>query len=146
GELVKAQTFPDALHDLIMRRAAQAIDYQNAKLARRFLSLVARAAAQDSAAKDWALTRAVADGWFKLLTYKDEYEVARLHAGTDYDGTAREPGIEGGYWSRYHLHPHLLRRLGRKHKLAMRKPFALLFDVLRRMKRLRGTPFDPFGW
>ena len=94
----------------------------------------------------WALTRAVAEAWFKLLTYKDEYEVARLHHAADYGAVARELGIEGRYRIRYHLHPPTLRRLGLSKKLPLGRPYQLMFGVLRRMKRVRGTPFDPFGW
>ena len=66
-----------------------------ARLAGRFLDLVERAAARDDADRDWALTRAVAESWFKLLTYKDEYEVARLHLAADYGRVARDLGIDG---------------------------------------------------
>ncbi len=90
--------------------------------------------------------RAVAEAWFKLLTYKDEYEVARLHLKMDYGQVARELGIEGPYAVEYQLHPPVLRRLGLKKKLPMGKPYELGFRALRRMKGLRGTPFDVFGW
>jgi indolepyruvate ferredoxin oxidoreductase len=136
---------PCDLRDLLTRRAAQAVDYQDARLARRYLGLVARVADGDDAEHGWALTRAVASAWFKLLTYKDEYEVARLHLAFDYDAAARDLGITGGYTLTYHLHPPVLRRLGLKRKLPMGKPYALAFRVLVRMKRLRGTPFDIFG-
>src|SRR5262249_51767203 len=143
--LVRYQ-FPHELADLLTRRAAQVIDYQNAPLARRYLDLVARAAAADSAAWQWALTRAVAENWFKLLTYKDEDEVARLHAATAYAAVAREQGIEGSYALRYHLHPQFLRKLGVRRKVAVGKVFGLAFRILRHMKGLRGTPLDVFGW
>ena len=103
-------------------------------------------AAGDDADHGWALTRAVAESWFKILTYKDEYEVARLHLAADYDRIARDLGIEGAYTVTYHLHPPVLRRLGLTKKLPMGKPYELAFHALRWMKRLRGTPFDVFGW
>jgi indolepyruvate ferredoxin oxidoreductase len=139
------RSLPHELSDLLVRRTAQVIDYQSAGLARRFLDLVERAAARDSVESGWALTRAITEGWFKLLTYKDEYEVARLHAATNYDAIARDLGIEGAYTLSYHLHPPILRRMGMNHKLPMGKPYAFAFRLLRRMKHLRGTPFDPFG-
>jgi indolepyruvate ferredoxin oxidoreductase len=152
-------SLPPDLRDLLARRAAQAIDYQGAAVATRFLALVARVAARDEAqqpadataaaipaARGWALTRAVAESWFKLLTYKDEYEVARLHRAVDYDAAARDLGIEGPYTVKYHLHPPTLRRLGLKRKLPLGQPYALGFRVLSRMKKLRGTPLDVFGW
>jgi indolepyruvate ferredoxin oxidoreductase len=137
---------PPDLRALLVRRTAQVVDYQDARLARRFLGLVARAAADDDAGHGWALTRAVTESWFKLLTYKDEYEVARLHLAADYDQVARDLGIDGPYKVTYHLHPPVLRRLGMQHKLPLGKPYETGFRVLRRMKRLRGTPLDVFGW
>jgi indolepyruvate ferredoxin oxidoreductase len=146
ASLVWGRDLPAPLHDLLVRRAAQAIDYQNTVLAKRYLELVGRVAAVDDAEHGWVLTRAVADSWFKLLTYKDEYEVARLHLEVDYDRIARELGIDGPYSVTYHLHPPFLRRLGLKKKLPMGKPYEVGFRALRSMKRLRGTPFDVFGW
>ena len=137
---------PPALRDLLVRRAAQAIGYQDARRAARFLGLVTRVAAADDAEHGWALTRAVAESWFKLLTYKDEYEVARLHLATDYDRVARDLGIDGPYSVTYHLHPPILRRLGMRKKLPLGRPYAVAFGVLRGMRRLRGTPLDVFGW
>jgi indolepyruvate ferredoxin oxidoreductase len=122
------------------------IDYQSVGRARRYLELVGYAAARDDAAREWKLTRAVAESWFALLTYKDEYEVARLHLAADYDAVAAELGLDGGYALTYHLHPPILRRLGMARKLPAGRTYALAFRALRRLKRLRGTPFDPFGW
>lgn len=144
--LVGQAGVPEPLVPLVTRRTAQVIDYQNARLARRYLDLIAKSAVSDSADRDWALTRAVAESWYKLLTYKDEYEVARLHLATDYEAVARELGIETEYDLRFHLHPMLFRRLGLQHKVAMGRPFAAAFHVLKRLKGLRGTPFDLFGW
>jgi indolepyruvate ferredoxin oxidoreductase len=133
------------LAGLVERRTAQLIDYQNAALARRYLALVQRGVSLDSDGQDWRLTKALAEGWYKLLAYKDEYEVARLHAATDYTAIARELGIEGDFALSYHLHPPALEALGVKHKLAMGWTARTLFAGLRRMKGLRGTPFDPFA-
>ncbi len=144
--LVAARDLPADLRELVTRRAAQAVDYQNEARARRFLDLVGEAAGHDDAAHGFALTRAVAESWFKLLTYKDEYEVARLHLKVDYDRVAGDLGIEGRYAVTYHLHPPILRRLGMTKKLPMGRPYAVAFHALRGMKRLRGTPLDVFGW
>lgn len=145
-ELIQRRTLPAELYELLTRRAAQAVDYQNARRAERFLDLVDRVAAREDAGHDWALTRAVAESWFKILMYKDEYEVARLHLKADYDRIARDLGIVGPYSVTYHLHPPILRRLGLKKKLPMGTPYRFAFRVMRRMKWLRGTPFDFFGW
>ena len=141
-----AGAIPAELVDLVQRRTAQVIDYQDVSLARRYLELVTRTLARDNVERGWELTRAVAQAWFRLLTYKDEYEVARLHRATRYDLIARDLGIEGGYTLEYHLHPPFLRRLGLKHKLSFGWLFALVFMLLRSLKRLRGTPLEVFGW
>jgi indolepyruvate ferredoxin oxidoreductase len=141
--LVRKRPLPEDLAPLLTRRAAQVIDYQDRRLAERFLDLVAEVSAVD--APDHELTRAVGEGWFRVLTYKDEYEVARLHRRVDYTAAARELGITGPVRVRYHLHPPVLRRLGLRRKLPMGKPYAVAFSALARMKRLRGTGLDVFG-
>jgi indolepyruvate ferredoxin oxidoreductase len=141
-----AEAVPAELRELLTRRTAQVIDYQDTRLAGRFLDLVRRSAARDDATRGWALTRAVTESWFKLLTYKDEYEVARLHLAADYGEVARDLGIDGPYAVTYHLHPPILRRLGMRKKLPLGTPYALAFRVLRPMRRVRGTPLDVFGW
>jgi indolepyruvate ferredoxin oxidoreductase len=139
------RALPVPLTVLLERRAAQVVDYQHAALARTYLELVERVAAVDDGEQGWALTRAVAESWFKLLTYKDEYEVARLHLKVDYDHVARQLGMEGPYKVTYHLHPPTLRRLGLGRKLPMGRTYRVAFGALRRMRRLRGTPLDVFG-
>lgn len=143
--LVGSRPLPTELRELLVRRTAQVIDYQDARLGRRFLALVEHAATRDGPDRCWALTRAVTESWFKLLTYKDEYEVARLHTRTDYGAVARRLGVDGRYTVRYHLHPPTLRRLGVKRKVPLGLPYELVFWLLCRMRRLRGTPLDPFG-
>jgi indolepyruvate ferredoxin oxidoreductase len=142
--LLAGRALPEALAPLLARRAAQLVDYQGRPRAQRWLDLVARAAAVDDAGNGWRLAEAVAEGWFKLLTYKDEYEVARLHLRLD---PAPEAGVGGRYKVRYHLHPPTLRRLGVDHKIALPGAVARpAFRALAAMRRLRGTPFDAFGW
>jgi indolepyruvate ferredoxin oxidoreductase len=146
ASLTASRAVPPELRDLVTRRAAQVVDYQHAARARRYLDLVELAAEHDGATHGWALTRAVAEAWFKLLTYKDEYEVARLHLKVDYDRVAGDLGIDGPYSVTYHLHPPVLRRLGLKHKLPLGRSYRVAFHALRGMKRVRGTPLDVFGW
>jgi len=89
----------------------------------------------------------VARSLFKLMAYKDEYEVARLH--TDRSFTDKLAGMfEGDYKVVHHLAPPLLAKRNDKGELVkqaygpwMRKAFG----VLARLKGLRGTAFDPFG-
>ena len=105
------------------------------------------AAAADDADHGLAFTEAVAEGWFKLLTYKDEYEVARLHLRLDLDEVADEIGLPDGYRVQYHLHPPTLRRLGVDHKIAIGGGVGrLAFRGLAALRRVRGTPLDVFGY
>jgi indolepyruvate ferredoxin oxidoreductase len=82
-----------------------------------------------------AIAESVARHLFKLMAYKDEYEVARLHL-------ASLPS-EGRFW--FHLHPPILRALGMKRKIKLGRWFVPAFRMLRGMRRLRGKALDPFG-
>jgi indolepyruvate ferredoxin oxidoreductase len=136
--LLAERRLPPELTELSERRSAQLLDYQGPARAARWLDLVERAAAVDEAGHGYALTRAVAEGWFKLLTYKDEYEVARLHLRLDFGPEHRV---------RYHLHPPVLRRLGLDHKIAVGgRRGRVLFRGLAALRRVRGTPLDVFGY
>ena len=138
-DLVEGAAVPAPLRELIERRTAQLLDYQGPGRARRWLDLVVRTAAADHD-DGAALTEAVAEGWFKLLTYKDEYEVARLHLLLD-------PDVTRGYRVRYHLHPPVLRRLGVDHKIAVGgRSGRVLFRGLAALRHVRGTPLDVFGY
>jgi indolepyruvate ferredoxin oxidoreductase len=91
------------------------------------------------------LAQAVARNLFKLMAYKDEYEVARLHLDAYERARLRAELGEGArVW--FNLHPPLLRALGLKRKLKLGRWFVPAFRALRAMRRLRGTPFDPFGY
>ncbi|WP_348223872.1 DUF6537 domain-containing protein, partial [Escherichia coli] len=93
------------------------------------------------------LTEAVARYLFKLMAYKDEYEVARLH--TDRTFTDKIAGMfEGDYKLVHHLAPPLLAKTNDKGEL-VKRPFGSwvrpAFGLLAKMKGLRGTAFDVFG-
>jgi indolepyruvate ferredoxin oxidoreductase len=91
------------------------------------------------------LTQTVARYLYKLMAYKDEYEVARLLARPEFEARVRR------MWEQveaigYQLHPPLLRALGLKKKLRLGPWFRGPLRVLAKMKFLRGTAFDPFGY
>jgi indolepyruvate ferredoxin oxidoreductase len=130
------------------RRAADLVDYQNVRLAERYLDLVAEVVAAESATAPGStgMTDAVAASYFKLLAYKDEYEVARLHLLPEFQ-SALAAAVPEGTSRRYLLHPPVLRALGMRHKLALPASVAEpVFVALRTMRRVRGTPFDVFGY
>jgi indolepyruvate ferredoxin oxidoreductase len=135
--------------DLAARRAAELVGYQNPALAGRYLDLVgaaARAEADMPGVSGGDLPVAVAEGFFHLLAYKDEYEVARLHLLPEFRAALAE-AVPGGHGIRYQLHPPVLRALGMRRKLALPAPVARpAFGVLRAMRHVRGTPADVFGY
>jgi len=139
----------ETLDQVIARRVAFLTDYQDAAWAARYRAQVDRVWTAEAALGSEALTDAVARALFRLMSYKDEFEVARLHVATGFlEGLKRD--FAGDFTVRYHLAPPFLPTgrdaRGRPRKIAlggwMRGPFALLA----RLKRLRGTPFDPFGY
>jgi indolepyruvate ferredoxin oxidoreductase len=129
------------------RRAAALIAYQGVKLAERYLDLVrdVHTAETDGAGPQTPVADQVAEAFFKLLAYKDEYEVARLHLLPEFRA-ALAAAVPGGERPRVLLHPPVLRAMGMRRKLALPAGVATpAFRTLRAMRRVRGTPFDPFG-
>jgi indolepyruvate ferredoxin oxidoreductase len=130
---------PASLEARIALREAHLVAYQGPRLARRYRRLVDRFT-------DSRLREAVAAGYHKLLTYKDEYEVARLHRETMAKARAE---FDGDLRLSYHLAPPLLPgrdAAGRPKKRAFGPWIERLWGPLAAMKVVRGTPFDPFGW
>jgi indolepyruvate ferredoxin oxidoreductase len=148
---------PTTLDEIVAHRSELLTAYQNPRLAERYRALVARVAERERALDPGcdALARAVARSYAKRLAYKDEYEVARLYSdGAFREQVARE--FEGDYRLRLHLDSsHVLPfglaprdpETGRAKKLNLPAGLILpLFRVMARLKVLRGTPFDVFGW
>ncbi|KFE35751.1 indolepyruvate ferredoxin oxidoreductase family protein [Thioclava atlantica] len=124
--------------DPVDYRAAHLVEYQNARLAKRFRNLVDSAPAE--------LRGSVAKGYHKLLAYKDEYEVARLHLETAAKARAE---FDGDFEMRFHLAPPILTRMGsdgRPKKREFGPAMERGFRVLAKLKGLRGTPLDIFGY
>ena len=136
---------------MIAYRAAFLTEYQNSAYAARYLQLVAAVRKAESAALPGSmeLTEAVAKNLFKLMAYKDEYEVARLYADGAFAEKLRER-FDGDFRLSFHLAPPLLaRRDPRTGHLQKREYGAWMmpaFRLLARLKFLRGTAFDPFGY
>jgi indolepyruvate ferredoxin oxidoreductase len=137
----------DNLDTLIERRVAYLTDYQNAAYAQSYLQFVGKVQQAESALGKTLLTETVARYLFKLMAYKDEYEVARLHTDTAF--LSRVTGMfEGDFKLHYHLAPPLISETNDKGELVKQKfgPAMLTgFKVLSRLKFLRGTPLDVFG-
>jgi indolepyruvate ferredoxin oxidoreductase len=134
------------LDRLIRTRSDDLTAYQDPAYARRYLDVVerVRAAERDKTPGSTALTEAVARYLYKLMAYKDEYEVARLALEPSL-GAGLEAEFGPGARASWRLHPPVLRALGLKRKIALGRWFVPAFRVLRAMRGLRGTPIDPFG-
>ncbi|MCP4818555.1 MAG: indolepyruvate ferredoxin oxidoreductase family protein, partial [Shimia sp.] len=129
---------PKSLEEQIAFRAEQLVKFQDEKLAAKYKALV-------GSVSDARLKEAVAKGYHKLLAYKDEYEVARLHLETR---KKAEEVFEGDFTVKYHLSPPLLAKEGpngRPEKAEYGAGMARMFPLLAKLKWLRGTALDPFG-
>jgi indolepyruvate ferredoxin oxidoreductase len=147
----REDTVDTELDAFIARRTAHLTDYQDMAYAVRYLALVTRVrdAERRIGRGDGPLAWSVARGYFRLLAIKDEYEVARLYSDGEF-ARALQRQFSGEYKVRYHLAPPLLARLdpatGRIRKQTYGAWMGKLFPILARLKGLRGTWFDPFGY
>jgi len=147
-----ARTLSQSFDEVVARRVAFLTAYQNATYAARYRRLVEKAQAAEAARTPGktGLADAVARYLFKLMAYKDEYEVARLYS----DGAfVKQVNSElGGEHLRFrvHLAPPLLARrdqaTGEPKKMTFGPWIFPLFALLAKFKVLRGTAFDPFGY
>jgi indolepyruvate ferredoxin oxidoreductase len=144
------QHFSRNLDELMERRTRFLTQYQNKRYAQRYRALVERVRRieQDRIGSS-KLAEAVARYYHKLLAYKDEYEVARLHASGELEKKI-DGMFEGDYKLVFHLAPPLLARAdpltGEPRKMEFGPWMLPLFKGLKTLKFLRGTPFDPFGY
>jgi indolepyruvate ferredoxin oxidoreductase len=144
------------LDELIARRVDFLADYQNDAWASRYRALVARVREAESrmaspagdSAEAMPLTAAVARSFYRLMSYKDEYEVARLYTSGEFERTVREQ-FDGDVRMRFHLAPPLLSRRNERGELVKKTwgPWIFTaFRLLARLRGLRGTAFDVFGY
>ena len=143
----------DSLEDVIAKRVEFLTAYQNTAYAAKYIDFVEKICSKEQALKGdvivkaLPLTEAVARNLFKLMAYKDEYEVARLHS----DGTFEKKVasmFEGDYKLNYHLAPPLIAKKNDRGELQKQQfgPWMLTsFKLLAKLKGLRGTAFDIFG-
>ena len=135
-EVLESFELPDVHRSHLALLGSELIAYQHEALAKQFLKEIeATWQAERAFGGEGELSRAAADGLYKFLAYKDEYEVARL--------LLTEPSSGGKVtWL---LHPPALRSRGLKSKLHLGPRTRPLLRTLRTMRRLRGTRLDPFG-
>ena len=137
------------LDDIVSRRIELLTAYQDAAYAGQYKAFVDQVRAQEERlGKGTRLTEAVARYYYKLMAYKDEYEVARLHT----DPAFREKigaMFEGDTRLKFHLAPPLMARHDKEGRAIKREygPWMMsAFGVLAKLKGLRGTAFDVFGY
>jgi len=146
----ESQRLSESLDEIIARRVDFLTAYQDAEYAKRYADLVARARAAEAARTPGAtaLAEAVARYHFKLLAVKDEYEVARLYAETDFSARVAQQ-FEGDYKLRFHLAPPVLAEpdpaTGEAKKRVYGPWMMGAFRVLARLRRFRGTAVDLFN-
>ena len=140
----------ETLDELVSRRAAFLTDYQSAAYAARYASRVERVREAEALCLpgETGLTQSVARSLFKLMAYKDEYEVARLYTDTGFLRDIADR-IEGPYKLNFHLAPPLLGsrdpETGHLRKRSFGPWMLSVFRILAGLRGLRGTPFDIFG-
>jgi indolepyruvate ferredoxin oxidoreductase len=140
-----------SLDERLANNAKTLGDYQNRAYSERYLALVNKV--RDTEARFFpgepsVLTEAVAFNYFKLLAYKDEYEVARLYSNGEFTRQLQAQ-FEGDYRLEFHLAPSWLAKRDPNSGAPRKRSFGpwmlKAFEVLATFKFLRGTAFDPFG-
>jgi indolepyruvate ferredoxin oxidoreductase len=145
-----AQKLSQSFDEMVARRVAFLTDYQNASYAARYRGWVeqAKAAEAKQAPGKCGLAEAVARYLFKLMAYKDEYEVARLYTDGAFAAQVKNTFDGDNLRLKIHLSPPLLSptdKAGRPRKVVFGPWMFRLFGLLARLKGLRGTAFDIFG-
>jgi indolepyruvate ferredoxin oxidoreductase len=148
--LAELDVKPKTLQEIIAHRIEHLTGYQNAELAAQYKALVDKVIAveQQKFGSD-ELAKAVATYYSKLMSYKDEYEVARLYTSGEFRKNL-EKQFEGDFELEVHLAPPLLSKrdplTGRYGKKLFGEGMFTAFEWLAKLKFLRGTPFDIFGY
>lgn len=140
-----------SLEEIIERRTQSLRDYQNDAYARKYRLLVDKALTAEKAliGKPGAFTEAVARYYYKLMAYKDEYEVARLHTDGQFLDQIKRT-FDGDYKIKFNMAPPLFSKrdpvTGEPRKTEFGPWMLPILRVLAKMRFLRGTAFDLFGY
>jgi indolepyruvate ferredoxin oxidoreductase len=146
-QLLATSGFVGEVRRLAEIRIPELMLYQKTAYAQQYAEFIQKIVAveQMRVPGQTQLGEAVARYLFKLMAYKDEYEVARLLLKDEFFQRVRAQFGDDVQLA-FHLHPPLLRALGLKRKLGLRMWFAPVLKVLRALRSLRGTPVDIFGY
>ncbi len=146
-----SERLSQTLRETVKRRVRFLTDYQNEAYATRYSRAVntIQGAEKNRMPGSTALTEAVAKSLFKLMAYKDEYEVARLYTDGTFDKRLKEQ-FDGKLKLEFHLAPPLFAErdpvTGHLKKRSYGPWMMKAFRLLAKMRVLRGTTFDPFGY
>jgi len=134
------------LAGLVARRAADLVAYQNVRYAESYVTEIGRVwrVEADKTPGREALTNAVALHLYKLMAYKDEYEVARLCLDPEFAARIAADFGPGARFA-WRLHPPVLRAMGLNRKISLGPWARPVLVLLRAARRLRGTRLDLFG-
>ena len=145
--LRRCETLDEETQRLLAIRIAELIDYQDIAYATTYVDCVLDVATREAAACPGRVefTHTVIRQLYKVMAYKDEYEVARLHLKPTWQAQLTDMFAQPQKVV-YHLHPPLLRALGMQRKLRLGPWFTTPLRLLRRLKTLRGRRWDVFGY
>lgn len=141
----------ETLEDIIAKRADYLTDYQNQAYAKRYTDMVETIQSEEKSVskKSTLLTETVARNYHKLLAYKDEYEVARLYTNGDFIKKLQAT-FTGNYKLKFNMAPPIMEKddpaTGRPKKREFGPWMMRALGLLAKLKGLRGTPFDIFGY
>ena len=142
---VKQKTLDEVIED----RANRLVDYQNAAYAGKYRGLVEQIRAVDFEAEQFSLTSAVAKTLYKLMAYKDEYEVARLFCQKDFLQEINNQ-FEGDFKLEFNLAPPVLNKIDKNTGRPIKRMYGpwmmKVFSLLGSLKFLRGSGIDLFGY
>lgn len=150
-EPVAPVTILETVGGIVQRRAAELTAYQDGAYAERYRALVNRvkSAVDEKANGLTGLAEAVAENAYKLMAYKDEYEVARLYSDPAFLQKLNDQ-FEGDFKLEFNLAPPLLARKDKNTGVPRKMQFGpwmmKAFGVLQHLKGLRGTALDVFGY
>ena len=151
GDQVGEEPLSQTLEELVARRVRHLTNYQDAAYARKYSEFVDRVRQVEAARVpgSTAITNAVAFSLSKLMSYKDEYEVARLYTNGDFLRRLKQQ-FDGNYKLNFHLAPPIFnprdKATGKPRKVAFGPWMFTAFKWLAKFKGLRGTAFDVFGY
>ena len=126
------------------------IKYQNEKYAKKFKDLIEFAKTSDEKIGNGnKFSTAVLNNYFKLMSYKDEYEVSRLYSSDEFINKIKK-NFDGNFKINFYLAPPIFYKkdkvTGNPLKIKFGQWLLIIFKILNKLKFLRGTLFDPFGY